>query len=403
MVLFAGLMTYLISLSMAASGTATMYTSPGGSQTVAQGNNFTVGVRIATGNNVPVTGAEVYMSYPSNKLKVVSVSYSGTPYNIQLEEQNSGGVLKMVRAAFPMISGGDKLFTQVTFNAVESGTANITFNSNSKVISGEDDSNILANINGVSYNITSKSAPAPTPTPAPSPSPSPAPSDGGSLSPSSPAPSAGSPAAGSNPAPSSNNARQPGSGAQPAAILTNQAEISQARYKVEVLVVDQDKKPVKGVEVSLNKQIVLSGDDGIARFTNVPVGKHKLKIINDGNEIEKSIQILPLADIAKSQFFTSELNVSKFNLLYALLPPIVIGLIAALYFARPRLSYLMSHLHTGTKYKAAMPNIPGAAGTAQSNKPALPPNYSGVAPGSTFVPEKPETPSPIDKTNNKPL
>lgn len=212
--LFAAVMSYVIIHAFAASGTATLYTSPGGTQSTIQGSTFTVNVRISTGSNVPVTGAAVYMTYPANKLSVQGVNYNGSPYNVQLAESNANGTLRMDRGAFPMVSGGDNLFASVTFKSIASGSAPIGFASNSVVTSGEDDSNILAGRNGVTYNIAAPQAPPPAASPSSPQAPAP-PSGGSSSKPASgasaPPARGGTPSGGGTPAAASS----PGSG-QPA-------------------------------------------------------------------------------------------------------------------------------------------------------------------------------------------
>lgn len=165
--------------SFAATGPATLYTSPNGTQSVNINSNFTISVRIATGNNVPVSAATIYLAYPGDKVQVVSASYAGSAYNVELVESDSGSVFRMDRAALPEISGGDKLFAQITFKAIANGSAALSFTSDSRVHSGEDDSNILAARNGVTYNI---STPPPGPSPQP-PSPNPSPPPPGSTTP----------------------------------------------------------------------------------------------------------------------------------------------------------------------------------------------------------------------------
>lgn len=414
---FAGFMTYILSLTFAASGTATLYTSPGGSQTVVQNNNFTVSARISTGTNVPVTGGEIYMTYPADKLQVASISYSGSPYNIQLEENNSAGTLKMVRAAFPAISGGDKLFAQVTFKAIASGTAEINFSANSKVTSGEDDSNILATRNGVSYTITSQSHPpsGASPPTAPAPSNSSQPSNSAPSSQKSTAPST----SGSTEAtqPGSSNSTQGTSPLQVNEAASTGGEIPQAFYPVDVLVVNQHKKPVEGAGVSLNQQTSVTKENGIAQFTSIPVGSHKLKVAYKNKTSEKDIVITPSTDTAKPQFFTSEINTSAFNMVYLLLPlPLI--LIGALYFLRPRLSQLLasipglSLLNTKTKNQYVPPPPPSlsstpppsTAGTANptefhsvSDAIRVPVQPPGGVVSPTHMPDKPDN---TDKNSN---
>lgn len=167
--LFAVVGAVILVRALAASGGATLYTSPAGNQSVKKGESFSLSVRIATGNDVPVTGAVVYLKYPLDKLQVANINYSGSAYGLQIHESNSGGILRMDRASLPMIPGGDKLFATITFRTLnQTGSAPISFTDDSKVFSGEDDSNILNKKQGVNYTITqpTSSSPAQSPPPA---------------------------------------------------------------------------------------------------------------------------------------------------------------------------------------------------------------------------------------------
>jgi hypothetical protein len=153
-IIFAAAMSLLIFRSFAAVGPATLYTSPGGTQSVKKGSTFTSKIRVSTASNVQVAGAAVYMSYNSSKISVQSISYSGSPYTIEATpSSNSGGILHMERAALPAITGGDKLFATVTFKAVATGTATVGFASNTYVTSGDNDSNLPPQNSGAVYSI----------------------------------------------------------------------------------------------------------------------------------------------------------------------------------------------------------------------------------------------------------
>ena len=161
---FASIMTYAIVRSFAnPADSATLYTSPGGSQSATLNGTFAVTVRINA--SAAVGAAEVDMSYPADKLQVQSINYSGSPYELAAYENNSGGVIQMDRATTVDggVSAGDKLYAQISFKAVAAGSATINFNGSSVVRSNSDITPMTLSRNGVTYNIEAPAAPATPP------------------------------------------------------------------------------------------------------------------------------------------------------------------------------------------------------------------------------------------------
>lgn len=222
--LFAAAMSYVIMHSSAAISTATLYTSPGTSQTVNNGQLFEIDIRINTAAGVPVKGASVELEYASDKIQVQSVSSPGSPYNTTVQEVNSPGVLHIERTAAPAVPGGDELFARVSFKAVSPGAAPIRFSTNSYVTSDDDGSNLPLQTNGVAYSISAPpqattpqtSTPAGPGTPA---SPAAAPANGITGTPRSPQSSTNS-ASVSSPAASGEGAQAAVPGTDPIAAAT---------------------------------------------------------------------------------------------------------------------------------------------------------------------------------------
>lgn len=224
--LFAAVGVLILVRVLAATGGATLYTSPAGNQSIKKGQSFSVSVRVSTGNDVPVTGAVVYLKYPADKLQVTNLNYSGSAYGLQVHESNTGGILRMDRASLPMIPGGDKLFATITFKALnQTGAAPISFTDDSKVFSGEDDSNILEKKQGVNYTITQPTSYPSTPPPAPPAVISPPPSNNSGSSNQSNSPPGSS--SSSSSAPSSGTSRSAGtntSSSSPSSTATNSGD-----------------------------------------------------------------------------------------------------------------------------------------------------------------------------------
>lgn len=344
--LFAAVMTYFLIRALAASGTATLYTSPSGTQAVTNGQTFTINVRVSTAGNVPVTGASTYLSYPAGKLQVIGQNYTGSPYNTQLAASDSGGVLRMDRAAFPMISGGDQLFAQVTFKAIATGSAPITFTSSSVVTSGEDDSNILTQRNGVTYNIS-----APPSTGGGGSSTPPASGGGqttggssGGSRPSTPTPSGkpgsggtGNNSSGGTASGSSTSSTTSGSdastGGSTGSSDSSATGTASAVSGLEIAVVDANKRPVKGATVTVNGQTARTDSKGIARFENVTAGKQKVTVQYNGKKVSQTVRVKndgsKAPQLVKVSMVQDKLNPGL------LLAPVVIVALAAVFFLRP--------------------------------------------------------------------
>lgn len=64
-------------------------------------------------------------------------------------------------------------------------------------------------------------------------------------------------------------------------------------YKVKVKVLDSDKKPVEGAKVTIHSKVqeMITDKDGIAQFTNVEAGDHKVLIAYNNFEGEQSVNL----------------------------------------------------------------------------------------------------------------
>jgi len=100
------------------------YLSPA-SKTVPQGTTFSVAVRVSSTD--PINSASAYLSYPANKFDFVSISTSGSAFDMQVENVGGGGQVKISRGLAGSVTG-DKLIATVTFRGkLSSGSAPITF------------------------------------------------------------------------------------------------------------------------------------------------------------------------------------------------------------------------------------------------------------------------------------
>ena len=129
----------LISAKPIFAGSANLYLSPG-SQTVAQGNTFTVSVRTNISGD-SANAVQAYLNYPTASLDFVRINTAGTSFEIQAENGGGSGNVQIVRGSVSGVSG-DKFVASVTFRAkVSTGTASISLTDASKVVSSSSNAN----------------------------------------------------------------------------------------------------------------------------------------------------------------------------------------------------------------------------------------------------------------------
>jgi hypothetical protein len=384
---FASIMTYFLINSFAATGTATLYTSPGGSQSATIGQTFTVSVRVSSGANVPVTGASVYLTYPTSKLQVVGENYSGSAYSTQLVSSNSGGIFRMDRAAFPMISGGDQLFAQVTFKAIAAGSAPINFTNSSIVTSGQDDSNILTSQSGVTYTVSAATT---------NPTSSPASGSGSSATPVRPSSASGksnaqgSPAAGGTT--TTGNSSQTGAPldsdqiASPASEGGGTNAVSGGSL-IQITVLDTNNKPIEGATVTIASQTARSDKNGVVSFTNISAGKQALIVSFNGKKTSKDINVTGTST-ESPELFKVSVNRDKYSPV-TLIIPVIILLAVGLFFIRP-----WSHKFA----KVSADPLPVVTSERPPTTPAQS-SKNGQLPGSVYTPESQNTPEDNQKPN----
>jgi hypothetical protein len=121
------------------------------SNSVKNGEIFTVEVWTNSLDNL-VNAVQAEITYPESKLQFVEVNSIGSAYSISAEEVATGGLIKIVRAANPAVSGNQKVAT-ITFKAVDgNGKVNIS-SSSSALVSAETNTNIASSNNGVSIRL----------------------------------------------------------------------------------------------------------------------------------------------------------------------------------------------------------------------------------------------------------
>jgi hypothetical protein len=152
-----------------------MYLNPA-SGSHSAGSTFTVQIKENSYTDM-VNAVQADLTYPTAKLQFVSTSLSGTAFGVTASNSGGGGNVSIALGTITAVSG-DKLIATVTFKALASGTASVTFKNSSAVLSSTTNTNVAQAFNGGTYTIpTATTPPPPTPSPTPpSPSPSPTPS-----------------------------------------------------------------------------------------------------------------------------------------------------------------------------------------------------------------------------------
>ncbi|OGY25375.1 MAG: hypothetical protein A2Z11_00780 [Candidatus Woykebacteria bacterium RBG_16_43_9] len=137
-----------------------IYLSPGGA-TIAQGSSFSVSVRVNTGGK-SVDSVQANLSYQTDKLDFIGISYGGTEFEIQAESSGGSGSVRMGRGTLSAKSG-DVLVGTITFSAkVNSGSAAVSFTSGTVAVKAG--ATVVSATSGGTYSFT-KPTPAAKPKP----------------------------------------------------------------------------------------------------------------------------------------------------------------------------------------------------------------------------------------------
>jgi len=140
------------------SAAANLYLSPA-TQTVTQGDTFSVQLRANIGGTDTVNAVQAKLSYPTDKLECSGVSNSGGAFSIsQIHNaltSSGGGAITIVEGTTGSGVSGDKLVATINFKAkVGSGSAQVSFVSGSIVVRGTDYANIVGSTTGGTYTFT---------------------------------------------------------------------------------------------------------------------------------------------------------------------------------------------------------------------------------------------------------
>lgn len=146
---------------------ALLYFSPSAG-TYQTGRNFTVNVRVES--SAAMNAASGVIVFPTDKLEVLSVSKSGSIFNLWVQEpsfSNRDGNIRFEDIVLNPGFTGDGKLIDVTFRVKSSGTASLAFSSGSILANDGLGTNILSDLGTAAFTLSQSAVTAPETTVAP--------------------------------------------------------------------------------------------------------------------------------------------------------------------------------------------------------------------------------------------
>ncbi len=311
----------LFGISRAAGGASFSLSPDSGSYAV----NSTFNVTVYENSSVAVNSIAAELIYDSTALTLNSVNTSGSPFTTcpsgASNAYGSGSIKISCALLGGSVTGTSKTVATLNFTVIKgSGSTDISFSVNSHIVNASDYSDEYASVGttvvGASYSLTT---PAPTcaagqtgtypncVTPPPS----------GSIKSSSktnPDPKTSPVGSNSSTAPAASSPSASSQAADPAApIPVTAANDSDQTYLVAIKILDGDYKTVERAKVTIGSQTVVSDKTGIASFTGLKAGTHKVTVKSDKGEVKGEVTVNNQKTSAQLQTFT--LKVKRKNIL----------------------------------------------------------------------------------------
>lgn len=148
-------------LSSAAKPSVQLYLAPASAQ-VADGDSFSVQVRIANPSGTSVDYAKAYLAFPINDLAVTSISTTTTNFATGIEQSynNQTGTVHIVREKNSASKSKDLALATITFQGKAVSSAVVYFSADSFVGLSSHNSNLLSKMSGGTYVVTAPEATA---------------------------------------------------------------------------------------------------------------------------------------------------------------------------------------------------------------------------------------------------
>jgi len=396
-----------------AAGTATLTLSPS-SGTFDSGQNFTVVIHENSGST-DINEATAVLAYDQTKLQYISNDISASNFDVPGDEEGGNGLVTLALGNDNVNLTGDQVVGSVTFKMLAtSGTAAITFsdvpvNGVSSDVRYPGSANLWDDVTtGGTYTVTSSGAGTGS-------------GSSGSVSTSTGSVSTGSSSGSSSgktstttttTQPNSTSSSAPSTSSNPAV-----ASGGTVGYPVAIKVVDSQGKIVANAQVILDgTETEITDTTGVAGFTNVPAGTHKVSVTGTTN---KKATVLGFTVNAPSplavQQFQVKLAAAKPLTSYLWIPILIVVLLIIFGGGFTIINHVSSSVDTGGSVVSGDKPGPSAIAAAKiapvMSSPATQPRTPSTpaAPGTVktqvFYPSKAaprQDPNPNPETTNKP-
>lgn len=318
----AGVGTYLLNASKAATGNAT-FSATSASANITKDATFSVGVYENSGGTA-VNAVNVNMAYDASKLQFVSASNAGSQFATCPFQTGSNGLVNLVCFLTPPNSvTQNQLIATVTFKATATGSANVSFTSGSEISEDGSGVNVWDTQPATkTFTISNPSTPTTPTTPSNPSTPSTPTNSGGS---------GGSNSGGTSNGGTTNKSTGSSSGTgsrAPVATNTGDPVVSTPDQSsnepvydgvVSVTILGEDGKPAANVKVTLNKQTATTDESGVASFFGVRPGKYKLEAKGVLGAATKDITVVSSATATDAQKFDLKLE-KNFDIMKFVIP-----------------------------------------------------------------------------------
>ena len=147
---------YLLTRGKAAS-LATLSLNPASSQ-VGLGSNIVVNI-VENSSTVPVNAVQANLTYDQTKLQYVSTDITTSPFTTVVENTGGAGSVKLGLAILSTSVTGPQTVAKVTFKAIATGAAPISFAAGSDIIQASNNLSMAPTNTGVTYTIADTTAP----------------------------------------------------------------------------------------------------------------------------------------------------------------------------------------------------------------------------------------------------
>lgn len=116
-------------------------------------NGQQIAFELRANSNATYNAVQANLAYPADKLEFVSVDGTTSDFSISAQETASNGLLTIVRAANPAVSGDKKIAT-ITFKAISGGGSASITTTDSLLLDISDNSNVATDNRGVSFRLS---------------------------------------------------------------------------------------------------------------------------------------------------------------------------------------------------------------------------------------------------------